>query len=163
MSIIEITTLVSNTVVLVFVLWAYFVRREADNRLDKLSKALRDATDLFVSTASWDKAAKEIDAMEAVLGKRHELEMGVIQAEQLDALKKSASEHIDTAADYAILRNAVVHFVPNNIKAMVWVMHVERGYSSDALFVKCWETNDKTVAEARSHLKEAALRRAADE
>lgn len=162
MSTAEITTILTNAVVLAFVGWAFFVRREADSRLDKLSKALRDATDLFVSTASWDKAAKEIEAMEAVLAKRHELEMGAIQAEQLNALKLSASQHIDTAADYAILRNAVTHFIPKHIKAMVWAMHVDRGYSPDALFVKCWETDDQTVLEARHHLKEAEQRRVAE-
>lgn len=155
----EITTIVTNAIVLVFVGWAFFVRREVDKRLDKISKAFRDATDVFVKTASWERTAKEVEAMEAALRKRHENELKNVEEEHLENFQKTAEKSIDQAADYAILRTAVGHFVPDHLKAMVWIVHVEQGYSPEALFVKCWETRQELIDEARSQLRAAEERR----
>jgi hypothetical protein len=79
----------------------------------------------------------------------------------INALKESAYDHIDMAADFAQLRTATRMLVPEYVKGMIYAMHLDRGDDPALSYVKPWEVPSEVLEESRRKLREVASRQAA--
>lgn len=79
-------------------------------------------------------------------------------AKSLENFKLATIDQIDAQADLLSLQAAVKLLVPENIKAMIYSMHLDQGDAADAPFVRPWVVNDNSLAVGRMNLTEAAER-----
>ena len=67
-------------------------------------------------------------------------------------------DQIDAQADLLSLQASVKLLVPENIKAMIYSMHLDQGDAVDAPFVTPWAVSDDSLAAGRKMLNYAAER-----
>lgn len=79
-------------------------------------------------------------------------------AKSLENLKLATIDQIDAQADLLSLQASVKLLVPENIKAMIYSMHLDQGDAADAPFVRPWAVTSDSLAIGRKTLKEAAER-----
>ena len=79
-------------------------------------------------------------------------------AKSLENLKLATIDQIDAQADLLSLQASVKLLVPEPIKAMIFSMHLDRGDSADAPFVKPWAVDDESLLVGKRMLAEASER-----
>lgn len=152
----SLITIMTNVVVLAFVIWAFFVRKTYDERIAKLGATLKDAADVYTTIASWESARKEIEAMESVLRKRHGHEVESIKREGLGYLIKAKKQQIDLYAEIQLIAAAIKYFIPEEHRGVIYNHFLDKGSDPEDPHVKVWKVDDKYVQEGRQALSKAA-------
>ena len=148
MSVTELATLITNIIVIIFLVWSYFRRRNIDDRIDKLASVLQIVTDLLDKHRGWEKTANEIKAIEDVYERKVKAEIDAHKKETLESAKNIKISELKACYELDCMENSVKLFVPNELKSLIYAQMLRQGFSNNERHVAAFFTSDKEVNDA---------------
>jgi len=153
----EIITLITNSAVIIFLIWSYFRRKNIDERIDKLANILMVATDILDKNRSWEKTAKEIKSLEEVYERKSKATIDTHSKENLEAAKSIKSSEIDACYELELMESAIELLVPNQIKSLIHAQMLRQGTGAKERHAAIFFTSEKEVSEALLLLADAEI------
>jgi hypothetical protein len=114
-----------------------------------------NASELTDTNNTWDKANKEIEAMESLITKRAKYELEDKDKEILNQAKKQALIRIDLQCEIEIIKHAIKVFMEEEDRAFAYASMANNGDNMEDLHAKIFRVNDELLNKYLTVIKEA--------